>query len=806
MKLPKDASVRLSRPRAIDPSYAQRVVRVRKLRCERAPNRESLIPVLTGVALRSIRQLYARWRYRKLFRTFQRFPLTKAQVRAATSFARETLVIAGAGSGKTALLLSRAKYLLKSKRATSSQILFLAFNRKAADEIEQRSKALGLDLEARTFHGFGNSVLRRELGTRAVVFTEDHEIERFIKQHFEALAESPATATRLAEFMSRFLVPHRDVSAFKDLNEYSAFVRTIPKTLQGERVKSHGEWLIANFLWKQSVPYEYEALYRAGERTDVHKPDFTVGGGSVYIEYLGIDAAGNTAPGIDSAVYTQSMTWKHEVHLRNRTTLIRLTYQDLLDGKLLSRLESQLRRNQVELSPKASSVIIAQAEQVGYKDRAIGTLQTFLQHVRAQRLLMSVLWDRALDERSQVFLDIFATLYVAYTERLLELGEPDFSELIHGGADRIMSSSLGLEYSHVLVDEFQDIAHDRLRLIEALRASNSRVELTLVGDDWQAIYGFAGSDIGIMRAFATARTNRTRVDMGDTFRLPKSLAETATKFVMENPLQLRKRIVSTFDEPSSLTLHWDTSGTRENLTSNVTLVINRIGEPARDDKGELLVLARYRNNLPAVADIKKLWAGPVAVDTIHRAKGREADYVVVMDVIQDHRGFPSTIVDDPVLQLVLTDKDTFPHAEERRLFYVAITRARKQTHLVCPSEQPSLFALELLNGDFAVTHFGYAGSVPCPFCRVGVVAKSRFGTYRCSNSPLCKFRTPPCPECQLHTRIVGVDPLQYRCADHPEVELPMCPRCAEGRLVNRQGKYGSFVSCHLWPVTRCVGK
>ena len=116
----------------------------------------------------------------------------------------------------------------------------------------------------------------------------------------------------------------------------------------------------------------------------------------------------------------------------------------------------------------------------------------------------------------------------------------------------------------------------------------------------------------------------------------------------------------------------------------------------------LRVLARYVNNLPLKKYVENLWEGPVDISSIHAAKGLETDYVVVMDMIQDFRGFPSTIEDDPVMRLVMPGKDLHQHGEERRLFYVALTRARRETHLISPVSAPSLFTLEMLKNGLGI--------------------------------------------------------------------------------------------------------
>jgi DNA helicase-4 len=838
--------------------------------------RQALIEVVS--VRRTRRQDQAKTKYEELFQTFQKFALTESQVQAAVSHAKETLVVAGAGSGKTSLLLGRAKYLIDSGRATPEQILILAFNKKAAVELTDRATALGMPITAKTFHAFGKSIVEASGDSRTVVFTESFEIDKFYETEFERMKADRTMAPVVARFLAQSLIPIRPTESFDDKSELAAFVRSLPKTLNGERVKSHGEWMIANFLWSNGVPYGYERLYSHGGRGSVHKPDFQIDNSNIYIEYFGIDNDQSTAPWIDNQKYLSDMQWKRNVHAQNRSVLVELTYGDLKSGNLIPKLKTALANRGILLNPKSEEQIFVQAQAQKYQIRLLSTFTAFHQHVRARRPDLQLLRNEAsrLGPRYNDFIDLFFTVYKSYEQTLLQLGQPDFSDLIHQSADLINENSapqtrviqqldrlaeigdreisssfarlftgakrvvLGwqkltvkqadealsteqssplltkddgsslLPYTHLLVDEFQDISYDRYRLIQSLSNFNPNLQTTFVGDDWQAIYSFAGSDIGIMRESAKARLGRMRVDLGDTFRLPQTLADAASSFVTQNPAQLRKEIKSTFDEGEPLVLHWDTSTESDSSLENIKKVISRIGSDANNPDCELQVIARYKNNLPTVAELSRLWSGPVKTGTIHSVKGLEADYVIVVDVKQDFRGFPSTILDDPVIQLVVPSDEKFKYAEERRLFYVAITRARKQTHLICPSEEPSVFATELLdktyNGRQFGKHYGTSANQTCPNCNNGHLVLNRFGNYTCSSHPICDVRLPACPTCHKYMRLTSIAPVTYVCGDHSGEQLPPCPKCRFGRLIERQGKNGLFTSCHLWPDTGCQGR
>lgn len=774
------------------------------------------------IQLVSVKRSYLERRDKNRFRELVDIPaeitLSEEQVTAATSHAKETLVVAGAGSGKTFVLVGRVKYLVGSERTTEDKILMLAYNKDAAEELSRRTKASGVSVTAQTFHGFGNSVIKAPGERTGVAFGDSGEISRFLAQRLKTGLDEESKI-ELAKYFSQELVPYRDFDEFESLNDYAAYVRaTIPRTLMDEQVKSHGEWLIANYLFSNSVSYLYESLYEAGKSAkDRHKPDFSICENDelpIWIEYFGTDRSNSVAPGISKEGYLDGIKWKKDVHSRNSTILIELYYYDLKEGTLLTKLEAALKHNGITLKPKSADEILRKANEIGYDSRFLKVCEQFLGHVRANRLSPSELSELAsVQERDKTFIKVFNQFLSAYESELARLNLPDYAELIHGAADAISNSEYEFGFTHVLVDEFQDISSDRNRLIDSMKVANPKLEVTCVGDDWQSIYRFSGSDVSIMREASKPKMIRKRVDLTATYRLPQVIADISRSFILKNPLQLEKNVYSKseLDVPGKVVTHWDMEQ-KEN-DQNLALVIERIGEDAKDPSKSLRVLARYVNNLPSKKYVENLWEGPVDLSSIHAAKGLEADYVVVMDMIQDFRGFPSTIEDDPVMRLVMPEKDLHQHGEERRLFYVAVTRARRETHLISPVSAPSLFTLEMLKDGLGV-HVGLDNSKnrECPSCKSGriLVSKNAGGSY-CSNIPLCDFISPTCLKCQKSMTFTDENE-RFRCEKHLDALHAPCFVCSWGVLIPRKyiskysGREEVFLSCHTWTKTRCKGK
>jgi len=478
------------------------------------------------------------------------------------------------------------------------------------------------------------------------------------------------------------------------------------------------------------------------------------------------------------------------------------------------------------MKPKTADEVLKQANEIGYDSRFLKVCEQFLGHVRAKRLSTTDLTALAgTQERDKAFTKVFNQFLSAYEKELSKLKLPDYAELIHGAADAISRSEYEFGFTHVLVDEFQDISSDRNRLIDSMKAANPKLEVTCVGDDWQSIYRFSGSDVSIMRDASKPKMIRKRVDLTATYRLPQVIADISRIFILKNPLQLEKNVYSKsdLDVPGKVVTHWDMQQ-KENQ-ENLLKVIERIGDDSKDPGKSIRVLARYVSNLPgdfplntkkhiesAMKFVEQNWEGPVEVSSIHAAKGLEADYVIVMDMIQDFRGFPSTIEDDPVMRLVMPEKDLHQHGEERRLFYVALTRARRETHLISPVSAPSLFTLEMLRDGLGV-HVGLDNSKnrQCPSCKSGriLVSKNAGGSY-CSNIPLCDFSSPVCLKCEMPmTYTDGKE--RFICEKHPDALHKPCFVCAWGVLVprkyisRRSGMEDVFYPCHTWPKTKCKG-
>ena len=758
-------------------------------------------------------------RSRQLFDQIEAQPLTEEQRRAVVVDERRNLVVAAAGSGKTSVIVAKAGWLVQRGYRKPSELLLLAFARDARDEMEERvharlGDAIGPSLTVRTFHSLGMAIIGEASGKRpalASVAENDNALLGLIESILADLLEDRQLSATVKEWFQDWFAPYRSEHDFKSWGEYYNYIRKYDiRSLKNETVRSFEECEIANFLYLNGVAYKYEAPYEhdlATSEKRQYKPDFYLPEHGVYIEHFGIDASGNTAPFVDREKYLREMDWKRSVHADHGTILIETFSHERAAGSLLRDLREKLVRHGVKLSPIPREDVFAVLNQQGRIDSFTQLVATFLQHFKGNRLTVSDIAGRARTQRdrarAQAFLAVFSPIFERYRETLADAGEIDFHDMINRATDLVEAGRYRSPFRYILVDEFQDISPSRARLLKALLQSSVGAQLFAVGDDWQAIFRFGGADIAVMREFGDHFGTFERIDLETTFRCSDRIASVATDFVLDNPAQIRKtvRAIRSADRPA---VHVGLAG--QESQSLLKEALDRIVEDARrhDGTSEVLLLGRYRHQRPTdMGALRKQYPGVrFSWKTVHGSKGLEADYAVVLGLRAGKYGFPAEITDDPLLDLVLAAPEAHANAEERRLLYVAITRARRQVFLLADGRTPSAFANELVEGGYDVTVFGRQpeDDVPCPRCTEGRLVRlenSRDGStfYGCLNFPLCEHTSRACPKCGngLPVKLDGA----YRCRDC-DGTFEACPVCS-GWLETKMGRNGRFLGCSNWP-------
>lgn len=701
---------------------------------------------------------------RAFFNRIETSPLTDEQARAVICFDNRVNLVASAGSGKTSVMVARAAYAVSKGFVEPERILLLAFNRAAAIELQERVRtrfaAVGLSsegVEASTFHAFGLRVIGEATGRkpRLASWLDAGQDVRMVMRIVDDLRDR-STAFRYQWDVYRLLYArvnddpeHEDVQDGYDKKSG----RTGLQTFNGEVVKSQGERLIADWLFLNGVQYRYEHPYSVDVADADHsqyRPDFFYPDADAWHEHWALDLDGN--PPDEFAGYADSMRWKKALHRQHGTTLVETTWTAVVNGDGLDALRDDLTALGLTLSWNPDRPLPS-ARPVRQEDLA-RLMRTFTAHVKSNSLDREALSARVRTDpmhsrsiRTKLFLELYWQVHDEWERRLVAEGAIDFEDMLVRAADLLESGAALPDYGLVLVDEFQDASQARARLVAALVKPRGR-HLLAVGDDWQAINRFAGADIAVMTEFKRWFGRGQTLQLRTTFRCTQEICDVSSDFVSKNPGQIPKRVRSVHGSggaPVLVTYAPDSQRVPGAVLAWLETLGHRIdsGEvrPGRGSKVVVNALGRYGFD----RDLLPQWkhAGvELAFRTVHASKGLEADFVIIPNMTRGTYGFPSQIADDPVLDLAMSQKEKYEHAEERRLLYVALTRARQQVVLVAFPGAESPFLTELLSENWVtVDPAGYEPPAVCPRCQEGVLLKRTgpFGEFLgCSSFPRCR--------------------------------------------------------------------
>ena len=651
--------------------------------------------------------------------------LTDEQAQAIATDEHATLVLAGAGTGKTSVIVGKVAHLVRNQGVAPDEILVLAYNRTAAKEIRERLRGDLSKADVRTFHGFGRRIIG-ECGVSPTISKlagDQLALTRAVDDILEEILYDPAQSNPVISFLLYNHAPYKPAFEFKTPAEYDEYVRSVElRTLNEDQVKSFEELAIANYLTEYGIKFQYEAPYPVQTATRQHRqytPDFFLPDHGIYIEHFALNEQGRPPPGPEWSQYAEDAEWKRNLHMRHGSKLIETYSWQHKQGVLLPTLRKQLEDEGVEfkqvsrqnLVRKLAGQVISWLAQL---------LAKFLNHVKGSGLMPDELRIRARKagqfRRSGSFLDVFERVYARYQQKLKAEGTLDFHDLINEATRLVQDGDWQGRYRYVLVDEFQDISAGRMALLQSLKRTH--LAYFLVGDDWQSIYRFAGSDTRLLHNCGDWLGHVQERTLTQTFRFADGILEPSTSFVKRNPEQTQRPLRAAGGaKDGGITVIYD-----GNHAEGVARAARDIEPNGRGARLSVLVLGRYRrsvNELPKSGRSRPL---RFEFDTVHRAKGREADYVVVLDLKDDRLGFPSKVEDEPLMDLVLPPMSgrAYPHPEERRLFYVAMTRARIGAYLIADPTRPSPFVEELLRESAGLREIGEVAP-ECPRCHIGVL-------------------------------------------------------------------------------------
>jgi DNA helicase-4 len=697
----------------------------------------------------------------------EKSPLTDEQIHACVCMDDSVLVVAAAGSGKTSTIVAKAGYALKEGLASPEGILLLAFNADAAKEVGERvlDRLAGVpDVEkitSLTFHAFGREVIGQVTGRKPSIAPWVEQPRKDIEEIVRiasCLSASDANFKRRWDLFRTVYV--RDLGRFGSQANSDAHkgTRKAILTFNGEYVKSTEEERIANWLFFHGIDYVYEKPYEhdtADKSYAQYKPDFYYPALGLYHEHFALDANGK-APARFGKRYEEGVAWKRALHAEKGTAFFETTSAQCSDNSLFGKLEAELTHRGLKPlhDPNRQSERNGAAPMT--EDKVAELIRVFQQHAKSNgagpdelKNAMRRQFGIVHDVRFTMFLWIYERVSAEWERRLKAGGFIDFDDMLVQAVEHVEANRYRNPFTLILADEFQDSSRTRVRLLKALsQCPGAHRHLCVVGDDWQGINRFAGADISVMTKFEQMFEHATRLMLTTTFRCPQAICDASSRFIQENPRQIRKTVKTTnvlTKEPLQALAFKDDFRIPVHLGKLLNQMHGYVRDgrmtPVKGDRVSVLILGRYRRDEPfELEGWQKRFEKTLSVEfrTVHASKGLEAEYVFLLNAFEGRSGFPSQIEDDPILQIAMPDPDPFEFAEERRLFYVAMTRASRQFRVYTNTMKPSRFIMQAripivaVDGDEMET---------CPRCREGIMRLRKGPTGKfmgCTTYPKCK--------------------------------------------------------------------
>ena len=763
------------------------------------------------------------------------------------------LVIAGAGAGKTTTIAAKVKYLVEKRNIKPEEILVVSFTNKAVDELKDKiQKKLHIDCPITTFHASGNAILHKQNDEKLNII-QNEKLYFILEDYFnESVLMNEGVVDDLITFFASYcdapageivdktiLFNKIAVSSFttlkSELGEYEK--KIIPSgdkkyvTIQNEQLRSNEEVQIANFLYLNNIDYEYEPKYKfniPGSKKP-YTPDFIIrqNDKEAYIEHFGITEKGynNRYTHDELEKYNKAMRDKIAIHQKHGTSLICTCSKYNDDRELIEHLKEKLKEFGFILNPKDNKEIMRKiSDQKGsrYVRKLINLVNRFIENFKTNGYSVRQFdeWQlTANNVRTKLFLKICKECYLEYERYLNKHNAIDFSDMINKSAILLKDSEAvrsQITFKYIIVDEYQDISRQRFNLVEALH-TNSQAKIIAVGDDWQSIYAFSGSDITLFTKFSQIMGYAELLSITQTYRNSQEVIDIAGNFIQRNTFQIRKTLKSpkTITDPVIIYTYNSKpkkrgaparNGTTYNLAKAVETAIEQIlayDKQSGKKSSSILLLGRFgfdgknleRSGLFEYKDFGnkiKCIKHPklnITFMTAHASKGLGYDNVIVINGKNETYGFPSKIETDPVLNYVIKQDTSIDAAEERRLFYVAMTRTKDRVYFIAPTENPSEFLLEIkhdyknvvLKGEWneaASNQNKFKKS--CPICGYPLQYKYKtaYGLrlWICTNEPeICDFMTNK--------------------LDAGKLAIMKCPDC-DGYLIAKSGKSNNyFLAC-----------
>lgn len=660
--------------------------------------------------------------------------LNPQQKQAVLTENKRVLVLAGAGSGKTKTLLQKLTYLIEDKEVQASNILAITFTRNAANEMIDRlimsadkegfyekkilDKYISKDekyrlrreysqkfpwidrLTIKTFHSLCLQILRND-GVK--VFDNRFKIlkEEGNSDDFGRLTARESAAEVLQKVVIQFCEDRDNllelkryfldfyVDKIKDDKATNNDFRPEGKfytTLRGDKVRSKSEQFIADWLYRNKIDYDYEPSLHID--FEFH-PDFYIPQANIYLEHVSNKSKG--------------MLDKEEQYRKGGKTLVKTHEEMARDSTIFSRALERIVKERLPGNYLSATALSYEDEfkRYHYELRQFyRDMKTVLSHIKAENLeLAEVVKKGRASEHDRVkgFYYFAGQILREYKNYCVSRSYIDFDDMI------LLSLKLLNEFpevrkkyqnlfKHILVDEFQDVNSSQVELLKLLISADS--QLFCVGDDWQSIYGFRGSEVDYILNFSRHFDDSQIIKLNVNYRSNESIVFASNEIIKHNKSQIEKTITAIRKSPNKIEFY-----RAADLLEQADFIANEVDRHLQNgvDKDDILILYRRSGML---RDLNSYWKETgrsvnCAKKTIHSSKGLEAKVVFIIGLTQGYGGFPDVWMSDKIYQVIKESDHQALLEEERRLFYVAVTRAKDTLYLVTIKGNESQFLQEI---------------------------------------------------------------------------------------------------------------
>ncbi|MFT3979540.1 MAG: ATP-dependent helicase [Ferruginibacter sp.] len=661
--------------------------------------------------------------------------LNDKQREAVVSEDKRLLVLAGAGSGKTKTLLQKLIYLIEEKGVSPSSILAITFTKNATNEMidrliisadntgeyekllfdkrlsktdkdkerfQQQKKYKWIDgLTVRTFHSFCYSILRNygvnEFDNKfRIIGDEKKDEEDELSKHvapetvFEVVHKLLIEQCEDTEFLlqlKRYILDY----IIDKIHLKKADEKYLPKdgkyftTLDGTKVRSKSEQFIADWFYRHSIKYEYEPLLNV--KDFAFHPDFYIPEANLYIEHVS-----------DKSFSTRD---KEEQFQKGNLLLVKTFEAMTKDSALFNHTLDKVVKNRLPANYHATAALTYKEEFNGYHEDLkdfVAQIMRITDMIKVENIDFDLVLENARKdqhERVRNFHELTIPIVKKYVHYCTNKSYLDFNDLISRSTSLFqnhedIANKYKSKYQYILVDEFQDVNNLQVELIKLLLTDQT--QLFCVGDDWQSIYGFRGSNVSYIVDFENYFPNSKVVKLNLNYRSTQNIVGASNEVIKHNKFKVEKEIQASKKSEHKIVVY---SGS--NQDENIQFCFDKVKELLEDGLTNDDILFLYRRSKMYSPYFFRFKNEGVRVQskTIHAAKGLEAKVVFIIGLIEGNGGFPDIWLEDRIFQVIKKANHDLLMEEERRLFYVAITRAKDKLFLITEKGNESSFLKEI---------------------------------------------------------------------------------------------------------------